>query len=98
MGEAAFPSSWLVGLGLLSPDGWGQVFPKWQPSLALTLMIITGTSVSKCPAPQMIHSCPLLSQETLQDPQSKTPWTHHAAVKAAVMPGEEVTEPPTSNT
>jgi len=30
MGEDVFAPC-LFALGLLSPDGWGQIFPKWQP-------------------------------------------------------------------
>ena len=43
MGEALFPPSLLFGLGLLSPDGWGQIFPKWPPPEKCTLLIIPET-------------------------------------------------------
>ena len=52
----------LFGLGLLSTDGWGCIFPKWQPPGEVTLMIIPRTSSSN------VHSepkSPPLSQETL---------------------------------
>ena len=31
MGGAVIPPGLLFGLGLLSADGWGQIFPKWPP-------------------------------------------------------------------
>ena len=61
MGGAVFPPSLLFGLGLLSPDGWGQIFPKWQPPGKLTLMIIRWLLLDfllQCPAPTANHSCP----------------------------------------
>jgi len=30
-GGAVIPPGLLLGLGLLTADGWGQVFPKWPP-------------------------------------------------------------------
>ena len=32
MGGIVFPPCLLYGLWILSPDGWGQIFLKWQPS------------------------------------------------------------------
>ena len=46
MSRAVFSPCLLFGLGLLNPDGWGQIFPKWQPLGELTLMIIPGNSAS----------------------------------------------------
>ena len=31
MGGAVIPPGLLFALGLLSADGWGQIFPKWPP-------------------------------------------------------------------
>ena len=39
MGGAVIPPELLFALGLLSVDGWGQIFPKMAPSRE-TLMII----------------------------------------------------------
>ena len=35
-----FPGCLLFGLGLFSPNGWSQIFPKWPPPEEFTLMII----------------------------------------------------------
>ena len=51
MGGAVFPSGLLFGLGLLSPGGWGQIFPKWPPLEEFTL-IIPVTSESNVLPPQ----------------------------------------------
>ena len=34
------PPGLLFGLGLLSTDGWGQIFPKWPPPEKETLLNI----------------------------------------------------------
>ena len=39
-GWAVIPLGLLFGLGLLSADGWGQVFPKWPPPEKHMLMDI----------------------------------------------------------
>ena len=59
----------LFSPGLLIPNGWGQIFPKWQPPGELTLMIIPWDLCLQYHAPTESHSCPLLSQENLQDSQ-----------------------------
>ena len=41
MGGAVSPSGLLFGLGLLSADGWGQIFPKWPLPEEQRLMIIS---------------------------------------------------------
>ena len=43
MGEAVIPPGLLFGLGLLRPDGWGHIFPKWPPLEEHTLVIIPWT-------------------------------------------------------
>ena len=45
-GVVVLPSL-LFGLGLLSPNGWGQIFPKWPPPEQITLMIIPDIFASK---------------------------------------------------
>ena len=47
-----FPHCLLFGLELLSSDGWGHIFPKWQPPGELILMTILGTSTSSVLPPQ----------------------------------------------
>ena len=59
----------LFGLGLLSPDGWGQIFQKWSPLEEHTLMIIPETFASKVLSLQRV-SHPLFSQEILQELQT----------------------------
>lgn len=49
MGGAVIPPSFLFGLRLLSPDGWGQVFLKWPPPEEFMLMIIPEAFSSKAP-------------------------------------------------
>ena len=43
---AVIPPVLLFGLGILSPDGWGQIFPIWPPPEEFTLMIIPETFAS----------------------------------------------------
>ena len=40
------PPGLLFDLGLLSADGWGQIFQKWPPLEEQTLMIIPETFAS----------------------------------------------------
>ena len=62
MGRAVIPTGLLFGLGILSPDGCGQSFPKWPLLEELILMIIPEnfpsnaltTSFSHRPFPQEI--------------------------------------------
>ena len=39
-GQGWIPPGLLFGLGLLSTDGWGQIFPKWPPPEKGTLLNI----------------------------------------------------------
>ena len=50
-GWAVFLLYLLFGLGLLNPDEWDQIFPKWQPPGALTLMIIPWDLCLQHPVP-----------------------------------------------
>ena len=43
---ATSPTGFSFGLGLLSPDGWSQISPKWPPQVEFTLMIISETFAS----------------------------------------------------
>ena len=52
IGGAVIPSGLLFGLGLLSTEGWGQIFPKWPSLEELTLMIIPDTSAFNVLPPQ----------------------------------------------
>ena len=46
------PSGLLLGLGLLHPHGWSQVFPKWPPLGQFMLMTIPETFASMILPPQ----------------------------------------------
>ena len=46
MGGPVFPPGLLFCLGLLNPDEWGQIFPKWPPLEEHTLLIIPETFAS----------------------------------------------------
>ena len=45
-------SGLLFGLGILSVDGWGQIFPKWPPPEKGTLMNISKSFASNVLPPQ----------------------------------------------
>ena len=62
MGGAVFPPCLSFGLGLLSPDEWGQIFSKWQPSGKLMLMNIPGTTASNVLPPQGATATPCFSR------------------------------------
>ena len=51
MGGAVFPPRLLVGLGILSPDGWGQIFPKRPHPEEYMLMIISESFASNSSPP-----------------------------------------------
>ena len=89
---AVFLPCLFLGLGLLSPDEWVQVFPKWQPSGELTLMIISGTSVSNdLPHSEHPHTHTLLSQESLQDLQE---GLIQILMESLLCPGTQCTRNP----
>ena len=46
MDGAVFPPGLLFGLGLLSADGWGHIFPRWPPPEKVMLMNIPETFAS----------------------------------------------------
>ena len=46
MGRAVIPPVLLFALGLLSADGWGQIFPKWPPPETGKLLNIPETFAS----------------------------------------------------
>ena len=52
MGDAVIPPGLLLALGLLSADGWGQIFPKWPPPEKGTLQNIPQSFASNVLFPQ----------------------------------------------
>ena len=56
----------LSGLGLLSPDGCGQIFPKWQPQGSSHRWLFLGP-LSPMSCPHSESWLPLLSKEILQE-------------------------------
>ena len=91
MGRAVFPPYFLFGLGLLSPDGQGQIFPKCQLLRELTPVIIPWDLCLQCPVPAGIPSCPLLSQETLQDLQDLQLGLTQILIEHLLFPGTQCT-------
>ena len=69
MGGALIPQGLLFGLGLLSTDGWGQIFPKWPPPEKYMLMNIPETFASNA-VPLQQATFTLFSQEIHQELQS----------------------------
>ena len=69
MGGAVIPSGLLFGLGYLSTDGWGQIFPKWPPLEEHRRMNIPEIFASNVLTPQQA-TVTLFSQEILQEMQS----------------------------
>ena len=59
MGEAVIPPGLLFALGLLSSDGWGQIFPKWPPPEKDTLMKIPKRFASNVLPPQQATFTPV---------------------------------------
>ena len=59
MGGAVIPPGLLYGLGLLSTDGWGQVFPKWAPPEKGMLMNISKSFASNFLPPQQATFTPV---------------------------------------
>lgn len=57
MGGAVIPPG-LYGLGLLSPDGWGQIFSKWPPPELRKLMNICKSFSSNVLPPQQATFTP----------------------------------------
>ena len=55
---AVIPPGLLFGLGLLSADGWGQIFPKWPPPEKCMLMNIPKSSGSNALPPQQAAFTP----------------------------------------
>ena len=49
---AVIPPGLLFALGLLSADGWGQIFPEWSPPEKGTLMNISEIFASNVLSPQ----------------------------------------------
>ena len=70
MGGAVFPPGLLFGLELLSPDGWGHIFPKWPPPREFTLMVIPETFASNVLPLQRATVTPCFRRRSSQDPQA----------------------------
>ena len=49
---AVIPPGLLFALGLLSADGWGQIFPKWPPPKRQLLNILESFAFNVLPPPQ----------------------------------------------
>ena len=69
MAGAVIPPGLLFGLGLLSADGWGQVFPKWSPSEKGMLLNIPESFASNVLPSQQATFTPVF-QDVLQELQS----------------------------
>ena len=52
------PPRLLLGLGLLTPDGWGQIFSKMATYRGIHTNDYSRELCLQCPSPTMIHSHP----------------------------------------
>ena len=68
---AVFPPCLLFDLGLLSPEGWSHIFPKWQPPRDLMQMIPWDFHL-QCPAPTVSYSTPPALPEDPPRPPGKS--------------------------
>ena len=77
------PPGLLFGMGLLSADGWGQIFPKWPPPEKGTLMNIPKSFASNALPPQQATFMPFFPKRSTRtsvrfDPDSyedfALPW------------------------
>ena len=59
MGRAVISPGLLFGLGLLSIDGWGQIFPKWPPPQKGMLKNIPKSFASNALPPQQVTFTPV---------------------------------------
>ena len=59
MGGAVIPPGLLFALGLLSADGWGQIFPKWPPPEKGTLLHIPKSFAYNVLPPQQATFTPV---------------------------------------
>ena len=87
MGGAVFLPGLLFGLRLLSPDVWGQIFPRWQPLGEHMLMIIPKTFASSVLPQQEATVTPFI-QEILQELQVHLT---HIPVESLLCPGTQCT-------
>ena len=69
-GGAVVPPGLLFVLGLLSTDGWGQIFPKMSTCRERHTDEYSQELCFQCPSPTTSHSHTLFSQEVLQELQS----------------------------
>ena len=73
MGGAMFPPGLLFGLGLLSHDGWSQIFPKWSSLEEFSVMISPETFASYVLPPQRAK-VPHVFHRDVQELQSGLTW------------------------
>ena len=59
MGWSVIPPGLLFALGLVSTDGWGQIFPKWPPPEKGMLMNIPKSFASNVLSPQQATFTPV---------------------------------------
>ena len=69
MGGVVIPRGLLFGLGLLSPGGWGQIFPNWPSLREAHSDDYSWYLCLQCSSPTRSHSHSLFSQEIPQGPQ-----------------------------
>ena len=58
-GQGWIPPGLLFGLGLLSTDGWGQIFPKWPPPEKGMLLNIPESFAFNVPLSQQARFTPV---------------------------------------
>ena len=73
MGAAVILPGLLFCLGLLSADGWSQIFPKWPPPEKGTLMNIPETFASNVLPPQEPQSPPVFPGDPPRTPVRYNP-------------------------
>ena len=71
MGGAGIPPGLLFHLGLLSADGWSQIFPKWPPLEEYTLLNIPESFVSNVLPPQWATLTLCFPRRSFQELQSR---------------------------
>ena len=66
-GGAVIPPGLLFALGLLSADGWGQIFPKWPPPEKCRLMNIPKSFASNTLPPQQVTFSPCFPRRSTKN-------------------------------
>ena len=78
MGGTVIPPGLLFGLGLLSTDVWGQIFPKWSPLKEHTPVIIPQTFASSVLLPQWAKVIPFFFRRSSKNHSQfwpRFPWS-----------------------